>query len=339
MKIHSRKWFVAYVALLFLLLAWANRHNSATQGFRLWLLKSPLRARQWSTRLYTPTQIVKLGQRYFIVDCFHNRVIYSDKEDAPIAAWKTMDTDIGGPHSITTDGMLYLVDDTGHGSLRVYSPLRDGYKLVQTISNIGYRPHRVRYDETTKAFYAFSANSQQMTKLVRDHDRLRVEYTKLMTFLDGLPARSFSFDHGAMLFVVGENNRFITRVQYNDDSYRVLQRFSVPVSLTGEIGMNDIFWSGRYYYVTASNHLIVRAPTLEDLSAGRWEDLYGKLGFQGTPYYIEAFDGRIWIPEISQYSGIKSFIEDGDAFKDIKEQFANPDHRNVDEQISLSEPH
>jgi hypothetical protein len=40
---------------------------------------------RWATRLYTSTQIQKIADTYFIVDCWHHRVIYSRKPSAPIA--------------------------------------------------------------------------------------------------------------------------------------------------------------------------------------------------------------------------------------------------------------
>lgn len=34
--------------------------------------------------------------------------------------WEVLDGDLAGPHSIDTDGELYVVDDTGSHQVRVY---------------------------------------------------------------------------------------------------------------------------------------------------------------------------------------------------------------------------
>lgn len=69
----------------------------------------------WESSLYTPTMIVKFENDYFIVDCWHHRVIYNDNLYEPISKWKLMTDDIVGSHTIAYDGRLYVVDDTGRG--------------------------------------------------------------------------------------------------------------------------------------------------------------------------------------------------------------------------------
>lgn len=62
----------------------------------------------WRSSLYTPTMIQKVGNDYFIVDCWHHRIIYNDNLRDKISAWKTLTEDINGGHTLAYDGELYI---------------------------------------------------------------------------------------------------------------------------------------------------------------------------------------------------------------------------------------
>ena len=106
--------------------------------------------------------------------------------DGDIAHWKTLDDTLAGPHSIASDGEVYVVEDTGRNGLRVYRRAGDGFKRTQDIRNITQRPHRVRYDAETKSFYVVTANSQDIYQLVRDGDGLKLAGKKHLDFLGAI---------------------------------------------------------------------------------------------------------------------------------------------------------
>ena len=54
--------------------------------------------------LKVPTQITKQGDYYFIVDCYHNQVIYTKNMGIPLKEWKVMTNDVTLPHAIASDG-------------------------------------------------------------------------------------------------------------------------------------------------------------------------------------------------------------------------------------------
>jgi hypothetical protein len=54
------------------------------------------------------------------VDCWHHRIIYNANLIDPIINWKTLTEEIAGPHSIASNGNLYLMDDTGNHQVLVY---------------------------------------------------------------------------------------------------------------------------------------------------------------------------------------------------------------------------
>ena len=107
----------------------------------------------YSHRLHTPTYITKIKDKYFITDCWHHRVIYSNSLSTPISEWQVLDDDIADPHSIASDGTFYVAEDTGRHRLKVYKEARDGkLQQIQLISNVGKRPHRVLYAEQLRRF-------------------------------------------------------------------------------------------------------------------------------------------------------------------------------------------
>jgi hypothetical protein len=287
----------------------------------------------WQDRLYTPTQITKIGDLYFIVDCWHNRVLYNRILEPDIAQWRVLDDNLAGPHSLDSDLQLYVVEDTGRHQLKVYRRTNDdAFELVQVIGDVGQRPHRVIYDTETAAFYVIASNSQQIVKLKRQGDQLFIEYIKDLPLLAGAYTRSMSIIDGYMYFVSGPGK--VIKTRYIDDSYDVVATYTVPPMLHS---MNDIFKIGDFYYLTATPQAIIRTRSLESMQNGEYENLYQTMSFNGTPYYITAFDGRYYIPQVTEYSGILSFTEQGGDIVDIQTlfDFGEPTEADIAEKNRL----
>ena len=122
---------------------------------------------------------------------------------------------------------------------------------------------------------------------------------------------------GAMLFVAGPGA--IVKAGYRDDRYRVLARYPVPDDLKGLSGQNDLLHTGDgWWYLTATPGPIARARSLEGFSRGRYEVVSGQLGLRGTPYYLSYIDGRYYVPQINQSSGIVSFIHRDGRIADLR---------------------
>ena len=69
----------------------------------------------YDSELSVPTYITKQDDTWFIVDCYHNRVIYSDNLNAPLKEWYIMSSDATQPHTITSDGTVYITLMKGDG--------------------------------------------------------------------------------------------------------------------------------------------------------------------------------------------------------------------------------
>lgn len=69
--------------------------------------------------LSVPTYITKVEDTYFIVDCYNNQVIYNDDLTSPLYEWQVMTNDIAMGHTLASDGMVYLIDDTENNRILV----------------------------------------------------------------------------------------------------------------------------------------------------------------------------------------------------------------------------
>ena len=69
--------------------------------------------------LNVPTYITKVEDTYFIVDCYNNQVIYHDNLTDPLYEWQIMTNDIAMGHTLASDGLVYLIDDTENNRLLV----------------------------------------------------------------------------------------------------------------------------------------------------------------------------------------------------------------------------
>ena len=274
----------------------------------------------WQSRCYAPTTLTKLGDYYFLVDCWHHRVLWNKTLDNDLAKWKTLDDDLAGPHSVASDGAVYLVEDTGRHAVRVYRPEGDGFRKVGQIDGLGKRPHRIRYDAPSSAFYVLSAASQHITKLVREGDRVTVRYSRRLEFLKDEYTRSMTIDGDAMVFVSGLG--FIFKTTFRDDRFSVLAQYRVPFEVNGLADMNDVFHTDDgWWYVTATPRPIVRTRSLEALVRGEYEKLDSQLGLQGTPYYLSRIEGRYYVPQIGEYNGVVSFVHRDGRIADVRTVF------------------
>lgn len=248
-----------------------------------------------------PTQITRIADDYFLVDCYHDRILTSPSLDRPLADWFVLTDQIDKGHTIAGDGTVYLADDTENNRILIFEKKEDGFYLTQTFDAIGIRPHYVIYDEETKRFYALSSMTGQLYVFFRpDPDSSAVMLEKILAIpeLDGIYVRSFTIDGNDIYFVSG--NRSIIRARKKD--LKVLESWPVPDEIAGMIQLTRI---QNYYYITVSTDLygnqdyatILRAKTLSDLAEKKWEDIYPSFIGGGTPYYISSFDGHYYLTE------------------------------------------
>lgn len=253
-----------------------------------------------STALSVPTQITRIGDFYFIVDCYNDQVIYSPTLDAPLNEWYVMTGDINKGHTVASDGEVYLTDDTERH--RILAFVYDGNRFVNTqiFENIGSRPHFIVYNEADKSFYVWSSMTGQMYVFERDPGTLAVHISRIMTLdeLNGVYVRSFTIE-GNSIYLVSGNSQVI---EAGLTDFRIKKRFAVPDELAGMIQIMPVPGG---YYITVSTDVhgnqdfatIIYTEELSDLEKGAYTDIYSFFVGGGTPYYMGSIDGRYYLTE------------------------------------------
>ena len=252
------------------------------------------------TDLSVPTYITKIDDLYFLVDCYHDQVIYHDNLDDPLTDWLVMTDEINRGHTIASDGMVYLVDDTENNRILVFEKQGDIFVHTQTFSDIGSRPHYIIYDAPTDTFYAWSSMSGEMYLFCHEPDDSRMYLSEMRRIeqLDNVYVRSFTIMDDEIYFVSGNSN--ILRADL--DTFDILEAYPVPDSMAGMIQLTKI---QEYYYITVSTDItgnqdyatMIRTRDLSGLIEGNYEDIYETFIGGGTPYYITAFDDAYFLTE------------------------------------------
>lgn len=252
------------------------------------------------TDLSVPTWLTKMGSTYFLVDCYHNQVIYNDNLTDPLGKWKVMTSDIDKGHTLASDGSVYLIDDTERNRVLVFEKKDGVYAHTQTFENIGTRPHYIVYHAPTDTFYAWSSMTGEMYLFRHNPDDTRMYLTEIrkVDALDNVYVRSFTIIGNEIYFVSG--NSAILRADLKN--FQVRETYPVPDSIAGMVQLTRI---QDYYYITVSTDragsqdyaTILRARSLSGLAKGEYEDIYHCFIGGGTPYYITELDNAYYLTE------------------------------------------
>lgn len=317
MKIDIRKRFLA--ALIATVLLFAGVSIAEAQG--------ESKNSEEQNRLYVPTMINKIGEDYFIVDCWQNRVIYSDSLVKPLNEWKQLtDEEYIGGHTVCSDGELLVLDNTENSQVLVYRKADDGYTKEQVFENTDGRPHYVTYDAEHELFYVISSNNAKIFVFRNVGGVLKLQRIEDMPELVNSYVRSISIIDGELYTVSGPGA--IGQYQIFPDHFELTDLYPVPANIAG---MNQISKIGQYYYITVNTNsegsveatTILRVKDLKKLASGEWEDLYQQMGFVGQPYFITEFDDSFFISEISadRGNGIKFFRIIDDQICNVQDLF------------------
>lgn len=250
--------------------------------------------------LSVPTYLTKVNDTYFLVDCYHNQVIYHDNLSDPLTEWNVMTDEIDKGHTLASDGSVYLIDDTERNRLLIFEEKDGLFVHTQTFSDIGNRPHYIVYDAPSDTFYAWSSMSGEMYLLRHNPDDTRMYLTGIRRIdsLDNVYVRSFTIIGDDIYFVSG--NSSIIRARLTD--FKIRETYPVPDSMAGMIQLSRI---QDYYYITVSTDItgnqdyatILRTRDLSALADGEYEDIYEYFIGGGTPYYITELDNAYYLTE------------------------------------------
>lgn len=265
----------------------------------------PVRTSEYA-QSYVSTQQVCLNGINFIVDTYHDRILYNDTANLGnnLFGWKVMANDFNKPHSITSDGMIYLVADTDNNRVATYTRLPSGEFIeLQSFVNVGIRPHYCEYDAATQSFYVWSSYTGEMYIYKRTQGTYMVTLSavKKVNALYGLYTRSFTID-GNNIILTSQGAGGIVVV--NKRTFNIVAAYPVPDQLGGVVQVAHV--GGHYYLTTSSDRQgnqnvaatyrstslagFMNLATCEDVTAA----LGGVSGMQ-VPYYNTNCGGLYYV--------------------------------------------
>ena len=257
--------------------------------------------------LSIPTYVTKVEDLWFIVDCYHNKIIYTDTPGVPLTDWYVMCDQATQPHTMASDGSVYLVDDTENNRVLVFEKRDNKFINTQCFYDIGNRPHFTAYDEASDTFYVWSSSTGELYCFRHTPDSAKMYLTDIRTIdrLSGSYVRSFT--------IVGDDIYFVSGVSATGSAPQILQcdlktlnvkkSYPVPDELAGMVQITPI---DNMYYITVSTDItgnqdyatLIRTSSLDDLSKGDYEDIYAQYFVGGgTPYNISKVDDTYFLTE------------------------------------------
>lgn len=268
---------------------------------------SPLSAesvpRNTFSDLSVPTYVNKVEDTWFIVDCYHDQVIYHDNLTDPLTDWQVLTSDIDKGHTIASDGLVYLVDDTEGNRVLVFEKKEGVFYHTQTLDEVGNRPHYILYDAPTDTFYVWSSMNGEMYLCRHDPGNPQMYLTEIRRIesLADTYVRSFTIDGGDIYFVSGiPGAPAILRADLS--TFEITETYPVPDSMAGMVQLTIAEGS---FYLTISTDItgnqdaatMIRTKDLSQLTEGAYEDVYANFIGGGTPYYITFIDNSYYLTE------------------------------------------
>lgn len=164
----------------------------------------------WSKSFFIPTQVYQAGGEFYVADAYHQQVLHSSSVASNPESWSIMANGLYRPHATASDGVIYVVVDTDNNRVVTYMKTENGYQMLESIPDVGIRPHYIVYDKVTASFYVWSSMTGTMYVYRRDQKTNQLKLSKAVRIkeLDGCYTRSFTIEGGTIFFPV------LPRVQY-----------------------------------------------------------------------------------------------------------------------------
>ncbi len=262
--------------------------------------------------LSVPTYVTRIDGMWFIVDCYHDQIIYSENMGAPLGEWKVLTKDAKQPHTMAGDGQVILVDDAENNRVLVFEKKDGAYVNTQLFNDIGKRPHYTVYDEADKAFYVWSSTTGEMYIFRHEENSSKMYLAEVRKAgggdaspLDGTYIRSFYMDGDEIYFVsgIGADGRPSGILICDKNTLEIEEKIEVPDSMAGMVAL---YRDGDYYYITVSTDVsgsqdaatMIRTRDLKGLMNGDYEEIYSTYFVGGgTPYNITKIDDTYYLTE------------------------------------------
>ena len=258
---------------------------------------------QHSWAFFIPTQVYNFGGEFYLADAYNHQILHTDNVRNAPEGWYPVGMGLNRPHAIASDGTIFLALDTDNNRVVTYAKTDAGYQLIESIENVGIRPHYTVYDKATGQFYVWSSMTGTMYiyKRAKNSMSLVLKSARQIKDLDGCYTRSFTIDGGMIYFPCVAKGAIYAVKKSN---FKVVGVYPVVSDLTE---MVQVLHIQDYYYLVTSRDgytdkpaRLVRATSLAGFGNGSYEDILNQFGeIDGIPYYItQGEDGHFYAPVI-----------------------------------------
>ena len=205
--------------------------------------------------LWVPTYVNHQDGLWFLVDCYHNQIICHDNMTDPLTDWDVLPGDMSQPHTIASDGKVYLADDTENNRVVVFEKIDGKLLMTQKFDQIGNRPHFTAYDKATDTFYVWSSQSGELYcfRHAKSDSRVYLTEVKKVDELSGIYIRSFTIIGDRIYFVSGFGTGQPAQILCCSlDTLEVLERYGADYTCRITFSDNDLYrhlrQSGRRHH-------------------------------------------------------------------------------------------
>ena len=247
--------------------------------------------------LHVPTQIIQIGHSFYITDCYHDQII-SAKSFVPLRDWNMVGNRLSGPHSIAGDGEILVVTDTENNAVRVYVQNGTRSSEVQTIPNVGVRPHYVIYNQEQGLFWVWSSMTGEMYRFQKNPGTTQLVLHDVLSVpeLAGRYVRSFTIDGNLVYFPCVTLSSIIA---VDKTTFKIRKIIPVPQNIAGMVQIQPTPY-GYLLTVTTDIHAgnpaatVIWTDRLESLTEGVYIDESDLFGRANRPYYINEVNGTYY---------------------------------------------
>lgn len=181
-------------------------------------------------RLNTVTNVEKIGSTYFMVDCWHDRVLYAERL-GDIEEWNILDRNLYLPHSICEGKGIYAIENTENGSVCFYIRNNTFPKVGEI--EAGKRPHRLIYDKVRDSFWMMAGESQEIYGIRVVNNSIMLCFRQKIEELYSAYVRSIRMIDYKFYIVSGPG--YILQLTFEDDKFVVEKKYQVPGEYCGMI--------------------------------------------------------------------------------------------------------
>lgn len=181
-------------------------------------------------RLNTVTNVEKIGSTYFMVDCWHDRVLYAERL-GDIEEWNILDRNLYHPHSICEGKGIYAIENTENGSVCFYIRNNTFPKVGEI--EAGKRPHRLIYDKVRDIFWMMAGESQEIYGIRVVNNSIMLCFRQKIEELYSAYVRSIRMIDYKFYIVSGPG--YILQLTFEDDKFVVEKKYQVPGEYCGMI--------------------------------------------------------------------------------------------------------